>query len=167
MEKAKEGAAAAAATMAFNPYEIFEVKTREENEVGIWAEYPIPGHPKRGFRVRFVHAGETNPVYREALRARMKPLNFRVQQDMVSDEEFESIQHPVYADRVIKEWESKDENGQYTAGIYGPGFAILPVNRENIVSTFTAAPRLFKDIKKQAENFATFRRQELEVDAKK
>lgn len=149
-----------------NPFEIFEIDSERENTIGIWAEYPVKGQPNRGFRIRIVHSGDTNIAYRDALRARLKPLNYRIQQDMLSDEEFEGIVQKVFADKIIKEWQSKDENGKFVDGIYGENFNILPVTKENVISTFEKAPRLFKDLKKQADNFATFKIEEVKADSK-
>lgn len=149
-----------------NPYEMFEINEKLENEEGIWAEYPVKGHPDKAFKVRFVHSGDTNIHYREALRARLKPLNYRIQQDMVSDEEFEAIQQKVFADKIIKDWQSKDENGNFVQGIYGENFIILPFDKTNVVNTFVNAPRLFKDIKKQSDQLSTFKAEEIKVDSK-
>lgn len=149
-----------------NPYDMFAINEETENEVGIWAEYPIKGQPNRGFKIRLVHSGESNVSYRDALRARLKPLNYRIQQDMVSDEEFESVQHKVFADKIVKEWQSKDENGNYVDGIYGENFTIMPFSKENILEVFKNGPRLFKDIKKQTDNFATFKADEVASDSK-
>lgn len=152
--------------MSSNPFELFQVDSHKENEEGIWAEYPIKGHDGRSFKVRFVHSGDTNIPYRDALRARLKPLNYRIQQDMLSDEEFEDIQKKVFADKIIKGWESKNENGEYVSGIYDDNFGIIEFNRANIYNTFVKAPRLFKDIKKQSDSFATFKDIEIENDSK-
>lgn len=149
-----------------NPYEMFEINEKVENEEGIWAEYPIKGHPNRGFKIRFVHSGDTNVHYREALRARLKPINYRIQNDMVSDEEFEGILKKVFADKIVKEWQSKDDNGEYVSGIYGDNFEILPFNKENINAAFISGPRLFKDIKKQSDDLASFKAEEVSKDSK-
>lgn len=149
-----------------NPFEMFTVNEKAENEEGIWAEYPVPGFPKRGFRIRFVHSGNTNTHYRDALRARLKPLNFRIQQELVSDEEYKGITKKVFAEKIIKEWQSKDENGNFVSGIYnfdsGADFEIRECNKENIVHAFEKLPRLFDDIQKQSDSFATFKAIELD-----
>lgn len=149
-----------------NPYEMFEINEKLENEEGIWAEYPVKGHPDKAFKVRFVHSGDTNVHYREALRARLKPLNYRIQHDMVSDEEFEAIQQKVFADKIIKDWQCKDSDGNFVQGIYGQDFAIIPFDKANVVATFANAPRLFKDIKKQSDQLSTFKAEEIKVDSK-
>jgi len=128
-----------------NPYAMFQIDDKHENQEGTWAEYPVKGYPNRAFRVRFVHSGDTNIHYREALRARLKPLNYRIQQDMVSDEEFEDIVKKVFVDKIIKQWQSKDDNGNFVDGIYGPGFEILPFSKAEVLQVFSAGPRLFKD----------------------
>lgn len=149
-----------------NPYAMFEINEKAENEEGTWAEYPVKGQPKRGFKVRFVHSGDTNIHYREALRARLKPLNYRIQQEMVSDEEFDGVVQKVFADKIIKDWKSKDENGNFVDGIYADNFEIVPFSKEAILNTFKVAPRLFKDIKKQADSLATFKQEEVKADTK-
>lgn len=145
-----------------NPYEMFAINDKAENEIGQINEYPVPGHLDRAFRIRFVHSGDSNVHYREALRARLKPLSFRIQQELVSDEEYEDIVIAVFADKIIKEWsvaDGRDESGEliFKPGIYGEDFAILPVSRENITHVFKQGRRLFRDIKKQADSFATFK----------
>lgn len=142
---------------ATNPYEMFEIDTQAENEEGIIVEYPVKGHDNRSFRVRFVHSGDSNVHFRDALRARLKPLSFRIQQEMVTDEEYEDILIAVFADKIIKSWESKDENGNYVSGLYSDDFAIIPADKASIANLFKKARRLFRDIKKQSDNFATFR----------
>lgn len=142
-----------------NPYEIFQVNNERENDRGITLEYPVKGDDSKGFRIRIVHAGDTNPAYRDAVRARLKPMTFRIQQDLVSDEELELVLAPVYADKIIKSWEVL-EDGKWVPGIYGPNADIIPVTKENIVNTFKLAPRLFKDIRKQAESISSFKLEE-------
>jgi len=145
---------------------MFEIDDKQENQEGTWAEYPVKGHPTRAFRVRFVHSGDTNIHYREALRARLKPLNYRIQQDMVTDEEFEEVVKKVFVDKIIKQWQSKNDQGEFVDGIYGNGFEILPFSKEAVLQAFAAGPRLFKDIKKQADNVATFKVEEIKADTK-
>ena len=152
--------------MSTSPYDIFKIDEKSENEEGITAEYPVPNQPKRGFKVRFVHAGETNHHYRNYLRAILKPMNFRLQQDLVQDEEYEELLKGVFAKKIIKDWQVKDENGNWVQGIYGPTFEVLPFNELNIITVFMDAPRLFKDIRKQAENFSTFKKVINDIDAK-
>lgn len=148
-----------------NPYEVFEINEQQENEVGKWAEYPNKDK-KHAFKVRFVFSGDSNIAYRDALRARLKPLNYRIQQEMVSDEEFDAIQQKVFADKIIKEWMAIDAAGNWVPGMYGEDFEIIEFNKANVVNTFANAPRLFKDIKKQSDSFASFKAEETEVDSK-
>lgn len=154
---------------ASNPFEMFEINEQAENEIGIYAEYPVPGQPNRAYKIRFVHSGNSNVHFRDALRARLKPLNFRINQDLVSDEEYKGIMKLVFADKIIKEWKSKDENGNWVDGIY-KGLAektenfleIIPFDKKNVVAAFEKSPRLFDDIQKQADSFATFKTSQVE-----
>lgn len=146
-----------------SPYAMFEVNAKAENEIGYTVEYPVPNNPDKNYQVTFVYAGETNVHFREALRARLKSLSFRIQQDLVTDEEFEDIQIATFADKIIKNWKVQDgfeadgKTPRFVQGIYGNNFEILPFEPKNVVELFKSARRLFKDIKKQADNFATFR----------
>jgi hypothetical protein len=142
-----------------NPFEMFEINTSAENEIGMIAQYPVPNHENRGYMIQFVHSGDTNTHFRDYLRARMKPLSFRINQELVSDEEYEDLLIEVFAEKIIKSWKSKDENGNFVDGIYGQNFEILPVTKANIIACFKSARRLFKDIKKQSDNFASFKNQ--------
>ena len=148
-----------------NPYEMFEINEEQENEVGKWAEYPNKDK-KHSFKVRFVYSGDSNVAYRDALRARLKPLNYRIQQEMVSDEEFDLIQQKVFADKIIKEWKVLDEKGEWVDGMYGENFSIIEFNKANVLEAFAKGQRLFKDIKKQADSFATFKAEETATDSK-
>lgn len=148
-----------------NPYEMFEVNEKQENEEGIWAEYPNPDK-KHSFKIRFVHSGDSNIAYRDALRARIKPLSYRIQQDMVSDEEFELIVQKVFADKIIKDWQVLDENGNWVQGIYSDNFSIVEFNKTNVLEAFAKGKRLFRDIKKQSDNFSSFKLIEMENDSK-
>lgn len=148
-----------------NPYEMFEINDQLENEEGKWAEYPNKDK-KHSFKVRFVYSGDTNVAYRDALRARLKPLNYRIQQEMVTDEEFELIQQKVFADKIIKEWMVIDAEGNWVPGMYGDNFEIIEFNKQNVIDVFAKGNRLFKDIKKQSDSFASFKVEETEVDSK-
>lgn len=148
-----------------NPYEVFEIDETRENEEGKWAEYPNKDK-KHSFKVRFVYSGDSNIAYRDALRARLKPLNYRIQQEMVSDEEFDAIQIKVFADKIIKAWKVLNDNGEWVDGMYGDDFAIIEFNKTNVISTLNKAPRLFKDIKKQSDSFTTFRDEAKDADSK-
>lgn len=148
-----------------NPYEMFEINEQLENEEGKWAEYPNKDK-KHSFKVRFVYSGDSNIQYRDALRARLKPLNYRIQQEMVSDEEFDTIQQKVFADKIIKGWKVLDEKGEWVDGMYGDDFTVIEFNKVNVINTFANAPRLFKDIKKQSDSFASFKAEEIETDSK-
>lgn len=148
-----------------NPYEMFEIDEKQENETGKWVEYPNKDK-KHSFKVRFVYSGDSNVAYRDALRARLKPLNYRIQQEMVSDEEFDLIQQKVFADKIIKDWQVLDENGKWVSGMYGDDFKIIEFTKANVLDAFTKGPRLFKDIKKQTDSFATFKAEEVQVDSK-
>jgi len=139
-----------------NPYEIFQVDEAAENETGVFLEYPVPGHSDKAFRVRIVHAGDTNPAYRNAVRFRLKPLNFKIQHDLATDEELISAIIPVFAEKIVKDWEVLND-GEWVKGIYADDFSILPVSQQNIIDVLHKAPRLFKDIRSQAESLAVFK----------
>lgn len=139
-----------------NPYEIFQVDEETENKEGVVLEYPVKDRDDKAFRVRIVHAGDTNPAYRDYLRARLKPLNFKLQHDLASDEELLAVMRPVFAEKIIKSWEVLVD-GVWVPGIYGDNFDVLPVTKENMVNVLTSAPRLFKDIRSQAESLALFK----------
>lgn len=146
-----------------NPYEMFEINTQAENVEGLTVQYPVKGFADKSFQVTFVHSGDSNVHFREALRARLKPLSFRIQQEMVEDEEYEDILIAVFAEKIIKAWKVQDginADGSpiFVDGIYGPDFTILPFEKANVVNLFKQARRLFRDIKKQSDNFATFRK---------
>jgi hypothetical protein len=50
--------------------------------------------------------------------------------------------------------------------MYGEDFAIIEFNKANVLEAFAKGQRLFKDIKKQADSFATFKVEETAADSK-
>ena len=109
------------------------------------------------FRVTIARAGGANKRYAKLLNLKAKPYQRLIQLDQLDNDKAIEILMEVYAQAVVKNWESKS-NGEWVPGIENQeGSELLPVNAANVLAVFKALPDLFADIRVQAEQGALFR----------
>ena len=152
--------------MSSNPFEMFETDEKLEQD-GIIVDYGA-------FRIRIAHAGGSNKKFSKLLNARLKPYERQLAAGTMDDDVAAKILREVYADTIILDADVLDKKKKadaedtYTQGIIiDRKGTVAPFSKENVVKLFTALPKLFTDLKKQAEDFALFRVIEQEESAKK
>ena len=109
------------------------------------------------FSIKIARAGGANQKYARKMRSSMKPYKHQIDMGTITEETAQGILADVYADSVILDWD----------GVKGPDGKVLPFTKENVKKLLLDLPDLFKDIQKQAENFANFRPGDLEEEVKK
>lgn len=131
-----------------SPYKNFKTDNQMETE-GIWLDYG-------DFKIRIARAGGSNVRYAKAVERHATQHKTALRNDILSAEQQKEIMIQVYADSIILEWESmEDEDGN-----------ALPFSRENVVKVLTDLPDLFADIRQQATTMGLFRKELLEKAAK-
>lgn len=127
---------------------------------GVWFDYG-------NFRIRAAYAGGANKSYQQSLETRTKHIRRGIQTGAVSAEVLTNILIDAYADSIITDWETIDENtGEWKKGIEAPDGSIIPFNRDNVVKTLKALPNLFENIKDGVGNSTLYRKGELEDEGK-
>lgn len=107
-----------------------------------------------GTRLVVARAGGKNVAYGRAL-AEVARKNLHVL-SLMSDAESEQIFHELYADTVIRSWQTSID-GEWVDGIDDGKGGVIPATRENMIATFVDLPDLFKAIKATAENSEYYR----------
>lgn len=117
------------------------------------------------FRVLVARAGGSNTDFMRVLTAKTKPHRRAIQTDTMDPKLAQAIEREVFAETVIKDWETEADGG-WVRGIESPDGGLLDVTVDNLVRTFENLPDLYTDLKEQANKVALFRKKELEEDAK-
>lgn len=117
------------------------------------------------FQVTITRAGASNKNFAKVLEAKTKPVRRAMQIGSLSDEKAMQILYEVFAETVILNWETKNKDGAFLQGIEDENGAIIPFNKENVVTTFKNLPELFLQIKEEAEKISLFQRQEIKEEA--
>lgn len=117
-------------------------------------------YPDLGVRVVLCRAGGANKGYVKALARRAKDFQRAIDLGQVDNETMEVILREVFADEVIKSWETAvptdevDATGEpvvaWKIGIEGPDGELLPFNRENVIKTLKALPVVFERIREDS-----------------
>lgn len=110
------------------------------------------------FRVTLARAGGANKKFGRLLEAKTKPLKRAIQTDTMDSDKAVDLMKEVYAETVVINWETK-VGDDFVQGIEDPQDAtkVLPVNKENLLTTFRNLPDLFTDLQEQATKAALFR----------
>lgn len=142
-------------------YDNFATDRKLEVE-GTWTNYG-------DFRVKIAHTGGANKAYLTQGEQRMKPFRRAIDSGSFPRERMEAILIELYADTIIKGWETNvGEPGEekWQEGIENPdGGDLLPFNRANVVMTLKNLPALFYDIKEVADSIAAYRQMDLRAEA--
>jgi hypothetical protein len=132
---------------------------------GVWLDYG-------DFRIRVTYAGETNKKYAKTLETLTRPHRRQIASGNFSNARSMAILYEVYATAVIMDWETAKGDDNIIAqtiwekGIQAKDGSLLPVTKENIIAVFKALPKLFLDVREQAESVAVFRADEIEDEGK-
>lgn len=150
--------------MTGNMWQQFSTDPNIEKE-GVWLDYG-------DFRIRVTYAGETNKKYAKKLEVLTRPHRRQLASGNFSNERSMAILHEVYAETVILDWQTASgEDGAigetiWKKGIQAKDGSLLPVNKDNIIATFKGLPKLFLDVREQAESVSIFRADEIEEEGK-
>lgn len=131
-----------------NPYEMFETSEELEQQ-GIVLDYG-------DFRIRIAHAGGSNKKYGKTLTRRLRPFEKQIAAGTADDEVLSKIIREVFCETVVLGFEVKAEKG-YVEGVPAKDGKVNPYNSAEVNRIFTELPKLYQDVKKQAEDFALFR----------
>lgn len=140
------------------PYQMFKTDETLEQE-GIILDYG-------DFRIKIAHAGGSNKKFSKLLNYRLKRFERQLAAGTMDDEVAASILREVYAETIVLGFEVKAEKG-FVAGVPNEDGSTAKFSIKEVVRIFTEIPRLFADVKKQAEDFALFRSVEQEEALKK
>ena len=125
--------------------------------------------PFEGFRVTIARAGGSNKQYDKTLQRVSKPWKRLIDSDRLSNDKGIEILKEVYAQCIIKHWDTLQEDGSYKPGIESDDCEegeLLPVNKETILATLNKYNDVFLDIKKEAESANLYRAEVKEAEAK-
>lgn len=131
-----------------NPYEMFETSEELEQQ-GIVLDYG-------DFRIRIAHAGGSNKKYGKTLTRRLRPFEKQISAGTADDEVLSKIIREVFCETVVLGFEVKAEKG-YVDGVPTKDGKVNPYNSGEVNRLFIELPKLYQDVKKQAEDFALFR----------
>lgn len=140
-----------------SPYEMFETDETMEQE-GIILDYG-------DFRIRIAHAGGSNKKFSKLLDRRLKPYERQLAAKTMDNDVAAKILREVYAETIVLGFEVKAEKG-FVSGVPVKDGNPATYSIKEVVRIFTEIPRLFIDVKQQAEDFALFRSVEQEEAAK-
>lgn len=110
------------------------------------------------FRVTIARAGGANTDYSKMLERLTKPYMRAIKAETLPNDVAEDIFRTVYAHTVVRDFEVRRDT-DWISGIPQKGSAeLLPVNPENVKSTFKALPELFNAIREDAQKHSLFRK---------
>ena len=109
----------------------FGTDARAETE-GVWMPYG-------GFRVRIARAVDTNPKYRKALEAAMKPMRRQFSSGAleVGGPEWKAGVTKAYSESIVTEWEDVTEDDETTP---------MPCTPANVLRMLTEYPDFFREV---------------------
>lgn len=130
-------------------YDYFKTDDGME-QTGIWIDYG----PAGSFLI--ARAGGKNQKFNQVLQRENRQNKFKIDNDLLSEQEGRELMYRVFAEAVVKDWQDvRDRDGR-----------LMQCTRDNIIKLFRDLPDLFMDIQTQAQKVANFREKELEDAAK-
>lgn len=129
-------------------------------------------------RLTIARAGGSNSDFFRVLNRLRKPYRRAIDAGVITEHKARALMQAVYIEAVIKKWETRrsiDGKLVWLVGIDGSWGAdsslmdehgILKPTVENMQATFDCVPDLWEDLEIEARKMATFRREELETEAK-
>lgn len=140
-------------------YDTFRTDPEHERD-GVWIDYG-------SFRVRLARAGGANKLYQRVLEHKTRPYRRALQTETIDNDTATRILREVFAETVVRGWQTRDESGELRDGIEAPdgNGELLPVTKENILATYERLPDLFDDNREMAGKLALYRAEIREVAA--
>ena len=112
-------------------YDKFKVDTGLETK-GIVLDYTE-------FRITIARAGGNNKRYDKVLEAKSRPYLRAIQTETMDNDRADGLLKEVYADCVILNWETLQEDGKYKKGLENPADGKhLPFKPENVLVVLNA-----------------------------
>ena len=118
------------------------------------------------FRITIARAGGANKQFSKALERVSRPYRRAIQTETLPNDKAMEIIQTVYAESVVLKWEVKVDD-EWREGIESEdeGTDLLPLTKENVLSTFKKVPDVFDDLQAQANKMVLFLEEELEEDS--
>lgn len=117
-------------------------------------------------RVRLARAGGANNAYLKRMEALTKPHRRAIQNNSIERDVLLNIVRQVFAETVIKGWETRTKKGDFVSGIEDAEGNIQPYNLDNVMRTLTDLPDLFSELQEFAGDQNMYLQSILEDDAK-
>jgi hypothetical protein len=137
-------------------YEMFATDEDAES-AGIYIDYG-------DFRVKLARAGGRNRDFARVLNLKTKPYKRAIQTETMDNKVAERIMLEVYAETVIRGWETQVD-GEWVSGLTNKEGELIPFNQENVRKALTDLPDLFADLQSQAQDATLYRETILEADS--
>lgn len=137
-----------------NLYETFESDPTAEQE-GVVLEYGTNalGEP---IQIRIRRAGGSNQRFAKVFETKTKPFRRLMETPGALDQKTsDRVMREVYADAVVVGM----------SGVHDREGNPMPYTRENVIKLFTDLPDLFRDVVKQSQNEALYRKEVRELEA--
>jgi hypothetical protein len=134
----------------------------KELEVGgVWAEFD------EGIELKMRRAGGANERYMKTLQRKLEPHQRKLRTgERLAYDLNRRLLAESYAEAVVCDWRSKQEDGTYTSTIEGPDGSPMVFSVEACAKLFFDLPDFFALVISDAENRAMFATQDKQADAK-
>ncbi|AEP08887.1 hypothetical protein [Micavibrio aeruginosavorus] len=131
-------------------YKHFTTDKNLESGKGVDLDYGASG-------IITIHrAGGSNQKYAKVASAKLKPYARQIQAKTADVDVINRVMAEIYAESIIIGW----------SGVSGPDGKPMKFTKENCVKLLIDLPELFVNIQQAADDFALFRAEQLEEDAK-
>lgn len=140
--------------MQQNPYAAFSTDTRSE-VTGVWINYG-------DFRVLVARAGGANEAYNLALDRKARAMR---RTGVTSAKRLEALALELLAEYCIKDWQVKNDAGNFMPGITMPDGENDVFNIANVQKVFKAYPDLARALLAEASSLELFQEEQLEEES--
>ena len=138
-------------------YNQFQTDTNLETKVGIDLLYEDVF-----FTVK--RAGGHNELYQQALRRLTRPVSRQLAQDTLPDDDYVLIMRRAYAQAIIMNWGTIQEDGTRVFTIEDKDGNPMPFSEENFLKLMEDLPDLWDAIQEACSKVSNFRRDMIKVD---
>lgn len=119
-------------------------------ETGVWFDYGK-------FRLLCARSGGSNRRFARMFEAKTRPYQRAIKTDTLDIELSNRLMRELFAEAVILDWNTKNDEGQWVQRIELPDGSLGPVTRENILLVLEDVPELWADIQNEAQKAANYR----------
>lgn len=143
--------------MALSPYARFKSNKEAELDGLLFS-------PMEGVRFLVARAGGRNESFKRAFAQKTKPFRHQIQNETLSDEKSNELMAEVYAETVIKGWESQID-GDWKPVLLDENGKEMPFTKANFCKVMRDLPELFRQITTFANDASVFLEQDEAEDA--